>query len=100
MPGLILSFHTNRYLPLDIFSSDLCITSKYPIYCTISIHDSCGIRNTFETLISNSPYIIPKNAYEKKIKNDYTVLEISAHIHKDSTEPPYEIQIYTTDDKN
>jgi hypothetical protein len=100
MPSLTLSFHKNRYLPLDIFSSDLYLISSFPLKCTIEIHDSCGVRSSYDTTISNTPHIIRKRAYEKAIKNDYTVLEISAHIPKDASDEPYEVQIYTDHDKN
>ena len=100
MPSLILSFHTYRYLPLDIFSSDLFLVCQTPLKCTIAINDSCGVRSSYDTIISNKPHMIPKYAYEKLIKNDYTVLEIRAHIRKDSSDSPYEVAIYTNDDKN
>jgi hypothetical protein len=99
MPAIPVAFHNQRFLPLDIFShSDIFLVSSENIPCTLTIHDSCGMRQVYETTITREPYKISKELLKKIVKNDYIVLEINPKIKKVLHDEPYEIQVY--DDKN
>jgi hypothetical protein len=96
---MLVSFHSQRFLPLDLFlNSDFFLRSQQEIPCVLTIHDSCGIRCTYDIVISSKPYKITKDCIQKIIKNDYFVMEINPTIRKVLYDEPYEIQVYN--DKN